>query len=70
MMASPADGSAAWVAEDKGPSILAVCWTMMALSTVFVLARLSVRGLIQHKLRSDDYYTALALVSSWAQMSL
>jgi hypothetical protein len=62
-MSDPAEGSAEWIAQDKGPSILAVCWTMTGISTVFVVARLSVRGLILRQLRSDDYFTVLALVS-------
>lgn len=60
---SSAEGSDAWKAQDKGPTIVAVCWTMMALATVFVMGRLSVRGLIQKQLRSDDVYVTVALVS-------
>src|SRR4051794_35444889 len=62
-MSDPPIGSDAWRAQDKGPTIVAVCWTLTALSTVFVGARLYVRGVILRKLHSDDYYSILALVS-------
>jgi hypothetical protein len=62
-MSDPPIGSDAWRAQDKGPTILAACWAVTALSTVFVGARFYVRGVILKKLHSDDYYSILALVS-------
>jgi hypothetical protein len=69
-MSDPVEGSAAWIAQDKGPAILVVCWTMLAISTLFVIARLCVRGFILRQLRSDDYFTALALVSMMTRISM
>ena len=62
-MSDPPIGSDAWRAQDKGPTIVAVCWAVTALSTVFVGARLYVRGVILRKLHSDDYYSLLGMVS-------
>lgn len=61
-MTSPEVESNAWKAQDKGPSIEAVTWTMTVLGTVFVAARLYVRGIIWKRLRADDYYVTCALV--------
>ena len=55
-------GSDDWRAQDKGPSIVAICWSVTALSTVFVTARLYVRGVMLKKLHSDDYFSLVALV--------
>jgi hypothetical protein len=63
-MSNPAIGSDAWKAQDKGPTILATCWAVTALSTIFVGARIYVRGVILKKLHSDDYFSILAQVSS------
>lgn len=62
-MPQPVEGSPEWIAQDKGPSILAICWTVTAISTFFVAGRLYVRAKIKGRLQSDDYYTLLALVS-------
>ncbi|KAK6209835.1 integral membrane protein [Colletotrichum tabaci] len=58
-MSSPPVGSEAWKAQDKGPSILIVCWMATAISTVFVLSRIYVRGRIMGKFHSDDYFVLL-----------
>jgi hypothetical protein len=62
-MSDPPVGSDAWKTEDKGPTIVATCWAFTALGTVFVSARLFVRGVMLKRLQSDDYYSILALVS-------
>ncbi|TLD07927.1 hypothetical protein PspLS_12178 [Pyricularia sp. CBS 133598] len=49
-------GSDEWKAQDKGPAVLAVCWTAVLLSSVFVVSRIYVNGYIRGKLRSDDWY--------------
>lgn len=61
-MTSPEVESDAWKVQDKGPSIVTVCWTLTVLGTVFVAARLYVRGIIWKRLRADDYYVTCALV--------
>ncbi|OBR14527.1 LOW QUALITY PROTEIN: Integral membrane protein [Colletotrichum higginsianum IMI 349063] len=61
-MSSPPVGSEAWKAQDKGPSILIVCWMATAISTVFVLSRIYVRGRIMGKFQSDDYFVLLGQV--------
>ena len=63
-MSGPPQGSDAWRAQDNGPAIVATCWAITAASTVFVGARLYVRGVILKGLHSDDYYSLLALVSA------
>ena len=52
-----------WRSQDKGPAIVATCWAVTSASTVFVGARLYVRGVILKKLHSDDYFSVVALVS-------
>ncbi|KAF5521748.1 hypothetical protein CGCA056_v007320 [Colletotrichum aenigma] len=54
-------GSEAWRAEDKGPEMLWVCWTMAGLTTVFVLARVWCRRRIGRTFYSDDYCCILSL---------
>ena len=58
----PTDLDPDWVAEDKGPAIIATIVTVTALETLFVAARLYVRGGIMKKLQLDDYIIILALV--------
>lgn len=41
--------------DNKGPMIIAVCWTFTCLALLFVSARLYVRAAIHKKLMSDDY---------------
>ncbi|KAK8862590.1 integral membrane protein [Apiospora arundinis] len=65
MSTSPPKGTpeyAEWAAQDKGPTVLVACWTVTAISTVFVAGRLYVRGVLQRKLRSDDYLIILSLL--------
>lgn len=62
-MLNPPIGSDAWRAQDKGPTILATCWAVTTLSTIFVGARIYVRGVILKRFYSDDYFSILALVS-------
>ena len=52
-----------WAAEDKGPTSLALCWTFVALATVFTAARLFTRLSLFHNLKSDDYWCTAGLVS-------
>ncbi|KAK8087154.1 hypothetical protein PG994_002128 [Apiospora phragmitis] len=55
----------AWAAQDKGPTVLVACWTVTAVSTLFVAGRLYVRGVLQRKLRSDDYFIILSLLCGY-----
>ncbi|KAK7977378.1 hypothetical protein PG988_004868 [Apiospora saccharicola] len=67
-MSSPPKGTpeyAVWAAQDKGPTELAACWTVTAVSTLFVAGRLYVRGVIQRKLWSDDYFIILSLLCGY-----
>ncbi|KAK8133785.1 hypothetical protein PG984_005797 [Apiospora sp. TS-2023a] len=67
-MSSPPKGTpeyAAWAAQDKGPTVLAACWTVTAVSTLFVAGRLYVRGVIQRTLWSDDYLIILSLLCGY-----
>lgn len=48
--------------EDKGPMMLAVCWTFTALAILFVGARLFVRAMVHRRLFSDDYWIILSIV--------
>src|SRR5690606_13374608 len=66
-MANPPEGSPEWAAQDKGPYTIAICWAVTAFSTLFVIARLYVRGKIMGKLQSDDWFTVAAQVSAPAQ---
>ncbi|KAK8107917.1 uncharacterized protein PG998_009930 [Apiospora kogelbergensis] len=54
-----------WAAQDKGPTELVTCWTVTAISTLFVAGRLYVRGVLQRKLRSDDYLIILSLLCGY-----
>jgi hypothetical protein len=49
-------------AQNKGPAILATSITVTVLSTMFVAARLFVRGRIIGKLYMDDYFMMASLV--------
>ena len=53
-----------WAAQDKGPSILAICWLFNALATIFVIGRIYVRTGMQKHLLADDYWCLLGLVRS------
>jgi len=46
-----------------GPPLLAVCWTLAAIGSVFIILRLLTRSILNHALRIDDYFMVLSLVS-------
>ncbi|EWZ40538.1 hypothetical protein FOZG_09200 [Fusarium oxysporum Fo47] len=48
--------------EDKGPMIIAVCWTFTVLALIFVVARLFVRGAVHRTLFIDDYFIILSII--------
>ncbi|KAF5590025.1 integral membrane protein [Fusarium pseudoanthophilum] len=48
--------------EDKGPMIIAVCWTFTVLALIFVIARLYVRGAVHRALFIDDYFIILSII--------
>ncbi|KAH9233418.1 hypothetical protein K456DRAFT_1725476 [Colletotrichum gloeosporioides 23] len=62
-MSSPPEESDEWKAQDKGPTIIVVCWIVTAISTCFVLGRVYVRGKIMRKFHSDDWFIILGLLS-------
>ncbi|KAK8094683.1 hypothetical protein PG997_001368 [Apiospora hydei] len=67
-MSSPPKGTPeydAWAAQNKGLTVLIACWTVTAVSTLFVAGRLYVRGVLQRKLRSDDYFILLSLLCGY-----
>ncbi|KAK7948088.1 uncharacterized protein PG986_008974 [Apiospora aurea] len=67
-MSSPPKGTPeydAWAAQDKGPTVLVACWTVTAVSTLFVAGRLYVRGVLQRRLWSDDYFIILSLLCGY-----
>lgn len=49
-------------AEDKGPGIITAIVIVTVLETLFVAARLYVRGVIKKKLQPDDYIIVVAVV--------
>lgn len=51
-----------YVAQDKGPAIIATIVTVTVLETLFTAARLYVRGGIMKKLQLDDYIIVVAVV--------
>ncbi|KAK3386835.1 hypothetical protein B0H63DRAFT_468466 [Podospora didyma] len=57
--------SAEYIAENKGPSIDAVICTVVALSTLFVCARIFVRGYLMRKLQIDDYIIIVSMLCAW-----
>ncbi|KAI1335274.1 integral membrane protein [Xylariaceae sp. FL0016] len=65
-MSHPAEGTpeyASWASESKGPTILAVCWTVTTVGLLFAAARLYVRAIIQGKLRIDDYFVIISVAT-------
>lgn len=48
--------------HDKGPRILAVVWTLSALTTIFVAARVYIRQWLIRNAGIDDYIIVVALV--------
>lgn len=51
-----------WQNDDKGPSIIIVCWVFTALALLFLVARLFVRGHILKKFHADDLWCSLGWV--------
>ncbi|KDN66169.1 putative integral membrane protein [Colletotrichum sublineola] len=69
-MSNPPKGSEAWKAQDKGPAILAICWSFTALSSMFVFSRVYVRWKFVGKLYNDDYFVILGLICGYISTSL
>ncbi|KAK2730268.1 integral membrane protein [Colletotrichum kahawae] len=69
-MSSPPEGSDEWKAQDKGPTIIVVCWIVTAISTCFVLGRVYVRGKIMRKFHSDDWFIILGLFCGYISTAL
>lgn len=61
-MSSPAVGSEAWLAQNKGDVVVGLCWTVTAVSSLFVAARIWVRASMWKKLELDDYFMTAASV--------
>ncbi|KAJ0322252.1 hypothetical protein COL5a_008861 [Colletotrichum fioriniae] len=70
MSASPAEESDAWKAQDKGPTIVIVCWVVTAISTSFVIGRVYVRGKIMKKFQSDDWFIVLGQFCGYISTAL
>lgn len=49
--------------EDKGPTILAVMWSLAVLALVLVVARLCVRQRMLRNFGLDDWLIAISMVS-------
>lgn len=64
------EASPATMDEDKGPKILALCWTFTALSSLFVAARLYARYSVHRKIFADDYWIILSTASSHYAINL
>ncbi|KAI1323499.1 integral membrane protein [Xylariaceae sp. FL0255] len=56
----------AWAAENKGVETIVICWTVIAIATLFVIARLYVRRCIQKRLELDDYLIVASIVSPFS----
>ncbi|EAW11090.1 uncharacterized protein ACLA_067270 [Aspergillus clavatus NRRL 1] len=57
-MEAPRNGSPS---DDKGPRILAVLWSLTALTTIIVVARMYIRARIIRDIGADDYLIAVSL---------
>lgn len=64
------EGSKEWKAQNKGPWILVTCWLITAISTLFILARVYVRGFIHGKLQQDDYWSVVAQICGYISTAL
>lgn len=62
-MAEPVVGSNAWKTQDRGLSILVLCWTATLISTLFVVAPVYVQHMMLGRLHIDDYFVVLGNVS-------
>ncbi|KAF0331707.1 integral membrane protein [Colletotrichum asianum] len=69
-MSSPPEDSDEWKAQNKGPTIIVVCWIVTAISTCFVLGRVYVRGKIMRKFHSDDWFIILGLFCGYISTAL
>lgn len=49
--------------QDKGPTIVIICSISSAIATIFVAARLYVRGKMLKRFGLDDYFTVASSVS-------
>lgn len=61
-MASSGQLSPEMAAENKGPAILAACYTVEAIASFFVAARLFVRGRMMGKWQLDDWLIIVSMV--------
>ncbi|OTA67829.1 hypothetical protein K449DRAFT_388627 [Hypoxylon sp. EC38] len=52
-------------AQDKGPTIVAVNCVVTSITTIFVFARLYVRGVLQRKFQLDDGLIVVSLICGW-----
>ncbi|POS77930.1 integral membrane protein [Diaporthe helianthi] len=52
-------------AENKGPAILAACYTVEAIASFFVVARLFVRGRMMGKWQLDDWLIIVSMLFGW-----
>ncbi|KAI7773404.1 hypothetical protein LA080_011059 [Diaporthe eres] len=52
-------------AENKGPAILAACYTVEAIASFFVAARLFVRGRMMGKWQLDDWLIIISMLFGW-----
>ncbi|TEA12139.1 hypothetical protein C8034_v006390 [Colletotrichum sidae] len=64
-MSVPPEESEAWKTQDKGPIILSVCWSVTAVSSLFVLGRIFA-GYQRGKFHWDDWFVMLAQFFSYA----
>lgn len=48
--------------DDKGPKILAVLWTLTALTTMMVMARIFIRVRMLKNFGIDDYLIVISMV--------
>ncbi|KAJ0117329.1 integral membrane protein [Diaporthe amygdali] len=64
-MASQGQLSPEMAAENKGPGILAACYTVEVIASLFVAARLFVRGRMMGKWQLDDWLIILSMLFGW-----
>lgn len=62
MSATPVEHTADYVAANKGPTILGVIFTMTAISTGFIGARIFTRAKILGKMQLDDWLVVVSVV--------
>ncbi|CAI6095104.1 unnamed protein product [Clonostachys chloroleuca] len=56
----------AYLAENRGPMVVAICVTLASISTIFVFLRLFTRGKIMAKVQLDDWLTSVSVLLQWA----